>query len=127
VNEKSSKWTKKSKTIVGTLFGVLLLVILIISFGSSGDKAKYQVSGIKPVLVDDQTVSVGFRVKNIGKTDGTPFCTVNAHDTNSDYYGGNNGKLDSSIKVGDSTATAMPVTITKHGAQYVTTADVTCD
>ncbi|HKR81373.1 MAG TPA: DUF4307 domain-containing protein [Candidatus Saccharimonadales bacterium] len=123
--KQTNKWTKKSKIIVGSLFALFLLVVIIIST-SGGAKASYQVTDIKPAFVDDQTVSVSFRVKNIGNADGTPYCQVNAHDPSSDYYGGNSGKMDSSIKAGDSTSTTMAVTITKQGAQYVTTADVRC-
>lgn len=118
------KWSTKAKVTVWGLFGLLILVVIIINVG--GAKAKYQVSDTQVTFVNDTTVSVSFKVKDIGNTSGQPICQIDAHSDDHSYYGGGMPRLDKTLKPGETTTTAGPITINKNGAANVTTADVNC-
>ncbi len=107
-----------------------LIILAIIGFfivkAVVSPKAKYQVSDTQVTFISDTTVSVSFKVKNIGKSAGTPICNINAHSPDSTYYGGDMPTLDKKLQPGETTTTAGPITVNKNGAANVTTADISC-
>jgi len=111
---------------------IVLLVIIAIIVGvvillTGGAKAKYQASSTGIAVIDPATVSVSFQVKNIGKASGTPNCTINVQDASYSHTGFNSGKLSSSLAPGQTTSSAMSITVTGQGANDITSAKVSCN
>lgn len=119
------KWSRKAKMAVFGSFALLIVVILVISIG--GAKAKYQTSNVQVNFENDATVSVSFKVKNVGNASGKPICQIDAHSPDHSYFGGDMPTVDKTLQPGEDTTTAGPVTINNNGAVNVTEADITCD
>jgi hypothetical protein len=77
-------------------------------------------------VINPAAVDVTLKVTNTGSSPATPMCTVDATDSSGAYSGVNAGSLSSAVQPGQTTTTVMEVTITNQGAQYVTSATVSC-
>jgi len=93
-------------------------------YGNVGGSFKATVTGY--TAVDPAELSVGLRVTNTGKTPAVPTCTVDASSPNGAYSGVDAASLTEALQPGQTVATAIPVTITGQGAEYVTSVTVSC-
>ena len=135
-NQKPNKKEKKPMTVKDTLQGILGIVIVIliiwgifaIFFGGSGKKAKYQgtVETSSFNVINPATLGVAFHVKNTGNAPGAPYCTLQVNDQN-DNYSGTDAFTLKTIQPGQTITSTDNLTITKQGAQYVTTGSITCN
>lgn len=119
------------KTAGLVLVGMFLLTFIIEAIshsGSSGAKADYQATSTGITAINPATVSVSFRVTNVGSVSGTPTCTIEVQDPSYAYHGVDEFKLPESVDPGQTINSADPsITITKQGAAYVTAADLKCN
>lgn len=105
----------------------LSIVIMAKHPGPANSIAQYKASSIRISVINPATVSVGFRVTNIGKVSGTPSCTIDVQDPSYTYHGVDVVTLKDPLSPGQTINSADPsITITKQGAAYVTTPDVKC-
>ncbi len=77
-------------------------------------------------IVNPATLGVSFHVKNTGSKAGTPYCTINVSDVNDNYTGVDAFTL-KTIQPGQTVTSVDNLTITKQGAQYVTTGTISCN
>jgi hypothetical protein len=118
---------KPSRKQNGIAIGIIVVCIIIgVAILSASPKASYQTSNINFVVVDPSTVSVSFEVQNTGKASGKPNCTANVQDASYSHTGFNSGQLSNSLAPGDSTGSALSVTVTGQGASDITSAKVSC-
>lgn len=116
--------------------GLIILAVLVVLiiwgftaiFGGSGKKAKYQASLdiSNAAVINPATLSVSFHVKNIGNAPGQPYCTINVSDPSGTYNGTDVLSDGPTIKPGQTVTSADQITITKQGAQYITTGTISC-
>lgn len=78
------------------------------------------------MVVNPAAVDVTLKITNTGSSAATPTCTVEASDSSGAYSGVNAGSLGSPVQPGQTVTSVMEVTITNQGAQYVTSATVSC-
>lgn len=106
----------------------LLIVLWITGVFSSGKHAKYQATLdiSNAVVVNPATLSVAFHVKNVGNAPGSPTCTIDVSDPSGTYSGQDMLTNGPTIQPGKTSTSADQITITKQGAQYVTTGKITC-
>jgi hypothetical protein len=77
-------------------------------------------------IVNPATLRVYVEVKNTGKADGKPECTVQARDDNSTYTGTDVVTKNAALQPGGVWDFDDALTITRQGAQYVTQVSVDC-
>lgn len=121
---------RKVNKILLPIVGVLLLVIVISAAASGGPskKAKYTawIDISNASVINPATLGVGFHVKNVGDAPGAPTCTIQVGDVNYTYDGTDQVTL-GTVQPGQTVASADNLTITKQGAQYVTTGTINCN
>lgn len=112
--------------------GVVILILIIMIGFSPTPKPLYKVSAIKGLALSSSQLRVFFSVENVGKTAGTPTCTIEAE---SGIYNGDAlgiSPIDSSgnplvmqpnpfspIEMNDD------ITITNQGAMSISNSDIT--
>lgn len=101
----------------------LIAWFLVSVFGAT-DPFTAKTDGI--MVVNPAAVDVTLKITNTSSSPATPTCTVDASDSSGAYSGVNEGSLSEPVQPGQTMTSVMEVTITHQGAQYVTSATVSC-
>lgn len=129
-NKKPVQKTKPKDVIQSII--VLVVIFLIgwfiysVFFSSGGSKYSATIDTGSFNVVNPATLGVIFHVKNTGSKAGAPYCTINVSDANGNYSGTDGFTL-KNIKPGQTVTSVDNITITKQGAQYVTTGSISCN
>lgn len=129
--DRKQRNRRVNKVIVPVLVIIILVLIVVLAGNAIANhkSAKYSATtGDNAISVmSDTTVGVSFHVKNIGSKAGSPTCTVNVNDPSYKYTGFSEAQLKSDLQPGDTATSAIEITVTHQGAQYITQAKVSCN
>lgn len=121
---------KRITRIVVTVVVVLLVLLICISLTTSGpNKTKhtnYTARSKEFIVVNPSSLRVFAEVKNVGNDSGIPTCNFSAHDQSYSYTGVDVVTKPSQLNAGDSWNFAIELGVSKDGAQYIRSVDVTC-
>jgi hypothetical protein len=104
--------------VIGTVIGAVFHV------GSGG--TTYRAVVEHTAVINPADLAVTIQVTNTGRNAGSPDCTVQASDASDAYTGINEGTLSGKVQPGQTVTSVMNLIITHQGAQYVTSATVSC-
>ncbi len=129
------KPSDKKAQLIGSLFFLVVIVVIIVIIVSvvnanNANAAKYTVDPITSsdiVPVNASEVAISIHVTNIGKSAGTPTCTIDPHDAQLNNTGSDVVTLKGSIKPGATNTFVDDIKVTTNGATSITTADVSCN
>lgn len=103
--------------------GLIAWFLVSVYGGSSGS---FSAKATDMTVVNPATLAVTFKVTNTGSSAATPMCMVDVTDASGTYSGADEGSLSNPVQPGATVTSVMQVTVTHQGAQYVTSATVSC-
>jgi hypothetical protein len=109
--------------IVVVAVAVVVIIILVQLFGG---RAQFHTKVTEISVIDPQTVSVSFEITNSGQASGTPWCSVTVKSPNSAYQGSDYFLVANPIYAGQTSSLADSVDVSAQGAQFITSAKVSC-
>lgn len=101
-------------------------IIIAIATSGGGGPSPWKAAVGDTAVINPADLAVTVHVTNTGKTAATPTCTVRASDPSGAYTGFDEGTLANPVQPGQTVTYVDNVTISGQGAQYVTSATVSC-